>query len=190
MKKTLSMAFLFALSVMTIVSAQDKPSVESWENQARELATKRMELRQKQIDLLKQSLELLKRESPESKAVLAMQAILDMQIAQEKVRNALSGAKIIAADGAYLGRIGPSYDSESIFCSYGKYGTDYSPKSIWCTYGTYGASYNVLSPFCSYSTKPPKLILGETIVASLTVGGVGLPVAISPDALKAIFIAE
>ena len=156
MKKILSLACLIVLNVTTIVIAQDKPNVEALENQTRELAARRQELREKQIELLEQRLELLKRQSPESKAVLAMQAILDLQLSQERVRSALLGAKIVADDGTYLGRIGPTYDGESIFCSYGKYGADYSTKSIWCTYGTYGASYNVLSPFCSYSTKPPK----------------------------------
>lgn len=187
MKKTSSLVCLVALSVATIVIAQDKPNVDALEKQSRELAEKRQELREKQIELLKQRLELLKHQTPDSKAVLAMQAILDMQLSKERMRNALSGAKIVADDGAYLGRIGPTYDGESIFCSYGEYGADYSTKSIWCTYGTYGASYNVLSPFCSYSTKPPKIILEETVVASLTVRGYGSPVAISPNALRALF---
>jgi len=190
MSKILSLACLIVLSVTTIGVSQDKPSADALEKQARELAAKRQEIREKQIELLRQRLELLKRQSPESKAVLAMQPILDLQLSQERVRSALLGAKVVAGDGTYLGRISPTYDAESIFCSYGKYGADYSTKSIWCTYGKYGASYNVLSPFCSYSTKSPKIVLGETVIATLTVGGFGFPVGISPNALKAIFADE
>lgn len=172
------------------VWAQDRPSTDDLQRQARELVQKRQELLEKQIQILEHQLDLLKRQSPQSKAVLAMESILSLKLSQERVKSALAGGRIVAHDGTYLGRIGPTYDTESIFCPYGPYGATYSTKSIWCTYCTYGASYNVLSPFSSYSTTPPKIIVDGTVVAALTVGWVGFPVSISPNALKAVFVDE
>jgi hypothetical protein len=185
-KLIISLACAIALCVASVVWAQEV-AINDLRKQARELEQKRQELIAQQIDLLKNHLALLKRQSPDSKAVEATQAILDLKLSQQRVKMALAGAKIIADDGTYLGRIGPNYDSESIFCSYGEFGANYSPKSIWCSYGKYGASYNPLSPFCTYSTKPPKIIQDGTIVASLTVGWTGFPVSVSPHSLKAIF---
>lgn len=179
-----------AVCVSSLVWAQERPQTVELQKQAREVAQKRQELLEKQIEILKQQLALLKQRSPQSKAVWAMQSILDLKFSQELVKSTLAGGRIIADDGTYLGRIGPTYDTDSIFCSYGPYGASYSTKSIWCTYGTYGASYNVLSPFCSYSKTPPKIIVDGIVVASLTVGWQGFPVSISPNALKAIFADE
>ncbi len=179
-----------AVFLPSLVWAQERPQTPELQRQARELAQKRQELLDKQLEILKEQLEHLKRRSPQSKAVSAMQAILDLKLSQERVKSTLDGGRIIADDGTYLGRVGPTYDTDSIFCSYGPYGASYSTKSIWCTYGTYGASYNLLSPFCSYSTTPPKIIVGGIVVASLTVGWLGIPVSISPNALKAIFVDE
>jgi len=187
MKRLLAGTLLVATIAVSGSIGQNQHDIDGLQKQARELAQKRQELMKKQIELLQEQLDLLKRGAPGSKAVLAMQSILDLKLSQERVRNALDGARIVASDGTYLGRIGPSYDFESIFCTYGDYGATYSTKSIWCTYGDYGASYSELSPFCSYSTKPPKVLVDGNVVASLTVGWFGLPVSLSPKALKVIF---
>jgi len=190
MKRFLIITCSLMVFVTSIVWAQQKARIDGLETQARNLAQKRQKLLEKHIELLKQQLALLKRQAPGSKAVLAMQSILDLKLSQERVRSTLSGASIVAADGTYLGRLGPTYDTESIFCSYGTYGATYSTESIWCTFGDYGASYSDLSPFCSYSTEPPKIIVDGTVVASLTVGWLGFPLSISPHTLKAIFAEE
>jgi hypothetical protein len=104
-----------------------------------------------------------------------------------QIRNELNGAKVYADDGKYLGKIAPSYVSESIFCSYGTYGASYKRESIWCTYGEYGASYKRLSPFCTYSTTPPLIYLDGIAVASLTVNTFAYPIPISPYELKGLF---
>jgi hypothetical protein len=190
MKTLVFLTCTFALSVTCLIWAQDRQRTDDPQRQTQELAQKRQELFEKQIEILKQQIDLLKRQSPQSRSVLAMQSILDLKLSQERLKTALAGAKIIADDGTYLGTIGPTYNTESIFCSYGTYGAEYSTKSIWCTYGEYGASYNVLSPFCSYSTKPPKIIVDGTVVATLTVSWMGFPTSVSPNALKAIFADE
>lgn len=190
MKSTVLLACVATLCIVGLAWTQEKPSTADLQKQAQELEQKRQELLEKQLEVLKQRLDILKRESPNSKAIVAMQSILDLKLCQQRVKSALGGAKIVADDGTYLGRIGPTYDTESIFCSYGTFGASYSTTSIWCTYGTYGASYNLLSPFCSYSTKPPKIMQDGTLVASLTVRWMGSPLSISPNALRAIFADE
>ena len=170
--------------------AQDRSASAALEKQARELEEAKRQLREKQVEILRAQIEALKQGSPGSPTIGAMQAILDLKLSQVRVRAALTGARIVAADGTYLGTVGPTYDTDSIFCSYGPFGATYSPTSIWCTYGQYGASYNVLSPFCPYSRKPPRIMINGIAVASLTVSAIAFPVAISPNALKAIFAEE
>ena len=159
MKQIFALMAALAFTVVLASHAQSQRDTNALEKQTRELSQKRQELLEKQIELMKQQLDLLEQRTPGSKAVLAMQSILDLKLSQERVRNTLHGTRIVAGDGIYLGRIAPSYDSESIFCTYGTYGATYSTKSIWCTYGGYGASYSESSPFCSYSSNPPRIIV-------------------------------
>ena len=42
----------------------------------------------------------------------------------------LDGAKIIAEDGTFLGRLGDSYESDSIYNEYSDYGSTYDSESI------------------------------------------------------------
>lgn len=51
-----------------------------------------------------------------------------------------------------------SYDSNSIWCSYGEYGSTYGSKSIWTTYGEYGSTYSEYSPWTTYADKPPVIV--------------------------------
>jgi hypothetical protein len=187
MKALVYLICLLLLCITGFIGAQDKQHADDLQKQAQELSQKRQELFEKQIEILKQQIGILKKQPSQAKTVLVMQSILELKLSQERLKNALNGAKIIAGDGAYLGIIGPAYESESIFCSYGTYGATYSNKSIWCTYGDYGASYNELSPFCSYSSKPPKIVVDNLAVAVLSVKDIGYPVSISPNDLKSIF---
>lgn len=190
MKRPLALIVVMALAVALTSHAQSQNDTIGLQKQAREMAQKRQDFLEKQIEILKQQLDLMKQVAPKSQAILAMQSILELKLSQARVRDAFDGAQIVAGDGKYLGRIGPSYDSESIFCTYGDYGATYSTNSIWCTYGDYGASYSELSPFCSYSSKPPRIIVDGKVVASLTIGWFGDPVSLSPHALKALFTDE
>jgi len=59
----------------------------------------------------------------------------------------------------YLGCLNcDSYNSNSIWNSYGTYGSKYNSKSIWNSYGTYGSDYSNYSPFNSYATYPPVIV--------------------------------
>jgi hypothetical protein len=190
MKRIYIISGLVLFIVASPVKTQDDANDKQLQQKAQELEKIRQEIVKKQMDLLAENLEIIKQKSPESGAVLAMQAIFDLKISQDRVRNTLSDAKIIASDGVYLGRIGPTYDTESIFCSYGTYGASYSTQSIWCSYGDYGASYSTLSPFCSYSSNPPKIIVDGIVVATLTTKQIGVPIPITPYTLKEIFTNE
>lgn len=158
-----------------------------------ELLEKEADLLKTQTDLLGKQVESMKKSPKTAKAAAALAAILDLKSAELKLsqaqfnaQRALQGARIIAADGHFIGQIGPTYDTESIFCTHGNYGATYSQNSMWCTYGKYGATYQELSPFCSYSMKPPKLVVDDTEVASVSVSGVTGQVAVSPVALRGL----
>ena len=59
----------------------------------------------------------------------------------------------------YLGCMNcDSYNSNSIWNSYGNYGNNYSNLSIWNDYGTYGDSYSDYSPWNSYANYPPVIV--------------------------------
>jgi hypothetical protein len=196
------MLLIYALSSLAQAPGRNpRPDVDAlWKAEEQllkarqELIEKEAELLQTQAGLLGERIEVLKKNPKTAKAALALTTILDLKAAELKLKQAqanaqtaLEGAKIVAADGRYLGRIGPTYDAESIFCSYGDYGATYSEKSIWCTYGKYGATYEELSPFCSYSTKPPKLIIDDTEIASFSVAALAGPIVLSPESLRGMY---
>ena len=56
----------------------------------------------------------------------------------------LDGAKIIAEDGTYLGTLGDSYESDSIYNEYSDHGSTYDSDSIWNEYSDYGNEYRDL----------------------------------------------
>lgn len=59
----------------------------------------------------------------------------------------------------YLGCLNcSSYDSSSIWNSYGTYGSKYNSNSIWNQYGMYGNSYNSDSPWNNYGSNPPVVV--------------------------------
>jgi len=81
----------------------------------------------------------------------------------------IENAKIVAQDGQFLGVISSEYDSDSIFNEYGDYGSEYSDNSIFNQYSDYGSKYSDLSPFNEYAAEPPLLIIGQKVVAVITV---------------------
>jgi len=81
----------------------------------------------------------------------------------------LEGAKIIAADGTFLGTLDDSYSEDSIFNDYSDYGAEYSSDSIWNEYNDWGNSYSLTSPFNEHAADPPILIKEGEIVGKLTV---------------------
>jgi endonuclease YncB( thermonuclease family) len=94
----------------------------------------------------------------------------------------LYGAKIIANDGTYLGKLVNSHDPESIFNKYGLYGSDYGINSIWNTYSIYGSDYSLYSPFNSYSTTPPAIVANGDIIGYLSINSY-VQGAVTPQAI-------
>ncbi len=80
-------------------------------------------------------------------------------------------ARIIGEDGDYLGRLGPSYMSDSIFNSSSLYSSTYSSNSIFNTSSKYGNSYSSASVFNDGASNPP-IILSEDgeVLGKLSIG--------------------
>ena len=98
---------------------------------------------------------------------LSLAAIAPAQA--EQLCSTYTGAKIVADDGRYLGKVSGTFDPESILNKYGNYGSKYSSTSIWNEYGHYGGEYSGLSPFNPYARKPPSLMQDKKVIGRLTV---------------------
>lgn len=84
---------------------------------------------------------------------------------------AFEGAKIIGNDGDYLGRLGPSYNSDSIFNSSSSYSSTYSSDSIFNTSSKYGNSYSNSSVFNDGASNPPIILSDDgTVLGKLSIG--------------------
>ncbi len=75
------------------------------------------------------------------------------------------GAKIIASDGTYLGKLGPKWESDSIFNDSSEHSTTWSSRSIFNSSSDHGNSYSNDSVFNESAPTPPRLIseAGEEI---------------------------
>jgi hypothetical protein len=104
-----------------------------------------------------------------------------------EICSTLRSAKIVAQDpgNSYLGRISNSYDTDSIFNSYGEYGNPYSSIGIWNNYSEFGNPYGIYSPFNSYSSSPPMIVKSGRIIGYLTANK-SIKSGISPKLLKAL----
>jgi hypothetical protein len=95
----------------------------------------------------------------------------------------VSGAKVIADDGKFLGIIASQYSTDSIFNEYGSHGSEYSSDSIWNEYGSYGGKYSSNSPFNDYTSSAPLIIKDNRVIGRLTTNK-HLQNAINPYILK------
>lgn len=102
-------------------------------------------------------------------AALLWLAIATAATAQDAMCRALDGARVISADGEFLGVLGPSTDKYSIFNSFGDYGNKHGANSIWNANSKNGDSHRSSSAFNAYAQSPPKLMKGELLVGHLTV---------------------
>jgi|TARA_B110000116_G_C16271311_1_gene330959 hypothetical protein len=85
--------------------------------------------------------------------------------------SSFEGAKIIGEDGDYLGRVGPSYNSDSIFNSSSSYSTSYSSNSIFNTSSKYGNSYSSTSVFNDGASSPPIILSTDgRVLGKLSIG--------------------
>ena len=80
----------------------------------------------------------------------------------------LEGSKIIAEDGTFLGRLGESYETNSIYNEYSDHGNTYGGASIWNKYSDFGNEYGNASPFNSSASKPPILLKNGKVIGKLT----------------------
>mgnify|MGYP001195119535 FL=1 len=71
------------------------------------------------------------------------------------------GAKIIAEDGTSLGKLGPKWETDSIFNDSSEYSTTWSSESIFNSYSDYGNSYSEQSTFNDSASTPPLIISEE-----------------------------
>tara|TARA_B100001250_G_scaffold182328_1_gene156891 strand:+ start:215 stop:604 length:390 start_codon:yes stop_codon:yes gene_type:complete len=84
--------------------------------------------------------------------------------------NKFEGAKIVSQDGEYLGQLGPSWHSDSIYNSSSEYSSTWSRNSIFNTNSEYGNSYSSTSAFNESASEPPQIITEDGEVKYLSVG--------------------
>ena len=85
--------------------------------------------------------------------------------------NTFEDAKIIGDDGDYLGRLGPSYMSDSIYNSSSSYSSTYSSDSIFNSSSKYGNTYSSTSVFNDGASSPPIILASNGIsLGKLSVG--------------------
>ena len=80
-------------------------------------------------------------------------------------------ATIVASDGAFLGKLGPSWESDSIFNDSSEHSQTWSSNSIFNSSSDYGNSYSSDSVFNESASNPPRILSedGEEI-GKLSVG--------------------
>ena len=80
-------------------------------------------------------------------------------------------ASIIGEGVDYLGKLGPYYQSDSIYNSSSSYSSTYSNNSIFNTSSKYGNSYSSTSVFNDGASNPP-IILSEDgeVLGKLSIG--------------------
>ena len=71
------------------------------------------------------------------------------------------GSSIIGDDGTYLGKLGPSWLSDSIFNSSSSYGNSWSQDSIFNSSSIFGSDFSNYSAFNDNAYNPPKIISDE-----------------------------
>jgi len=158
---------------------------------------KREEIEQRLESLAVEALELAKKAASErtssSRAAEALDALIKfreaeivMRRARRRVRAALDGAVLVAADGERLGTVTTDFESESFVNSLGAFGSEFSGRSIWNQFGKYGSTFGRYSPFNEFGD-PPCIVIDGTVVAKLTVSAIGTPVAVAPKSLGMIF---
>lgn len=116
-------------------------------------------------------------------------SIQDLQLALSiKIHEKYDGASIIADDEeqTFLGIIGSTMSSDSIFNEVGRYGSNVASISIWNTVGRYGSNVARLSPFNNVTSSPPFIVKNGEIIGRLTVNNI-LPGAVDPNWLKSFY---
>ena len=79
-------------------------------------------------------------------------------------------AKIYGDDYTYLGKLGPSWMSDSIFNSSSSYSSTWSSDSIFNDSSRFGNTYSSTSVFNDGASNPPKIISDSGLLGYLSVG--------------------
>ncbi len=80
------------------------------------------------------------------------------------------GANIIGDGGIYLGKLGPSWLSDSIFNSSSQYSSSWSSESIFNDNSKFGNSYSSTSVFNDLASDPPVIVSESGVIGYLSVG--------------------
>lgn len=77
----------------------------------------------------------------------------------------LEDSKLYSANGDYLGELGPSWKTDSIYNSSSEYSSSWSQNSIYNESSDYGNNYSNKSVFNDSAADPPKIVNddGETL---------------------------
>ena len=98
--------------------------------------------------------------------------------------NKFDGAKIVSQDGEYLGQLGPSWHTDSIYNSSSQYSSTWSRNSIFNTNSEYGNAYSSTSAFNESASEPPQIITEDGEVKYLSIGPSWDPNRLSPYDFK------
>ena len=79
-------------------------------------------------------------------------------------------ANIIGDGGVYLGKLGPSWLSDSIFNSSSQYSSSWSSESIFNDSSKFGNSYSDTSVFNDLASNPPVIVSDSGIIGYLSIG--------------------
>lgn len=96
----------------------------------------------------------------------------------------LEDSIIVSQDGTFLGKLGSSYKTDSIYNEYNKYGSSFSSESIWNDLSEYGSSYSQKSPFNEYASEEPLIIKDGEVIGKLTIKNSYLHNNFDPRQLK------
>ncbi|SVB64881.1 uncharacterized protein METZ01_LOCUS217735 [marine metagenome] len=84
--------------------------------------------------------------------------------------NKFDGAKIFGEGEVFLGTLGPSWNTDSIFNSSSSHSSTWSTTSIFNDSSKYGNTYSSTSVFNESATNPPKIFSEDGFLGYLSIG--------------------
>ncbi|HIY44378.1 MAG TPA: hypothetical protein IAA23_05025 [Candidatus Helicobacter avistercoris] len=99
----------------------------------------------------------------------------------------LENAYVVAQNekNTFLGKIGSSFSSDSIFNEFGNFGSEYSSLSIFNEYGDFGSEFSSYSATNPITLTPPMIIKEGKLVGYISTNKT-IPNSISPSLLKVL----
>jgi|TARA_B110000263_G_scaffold75559_1_gene66007 hypothetical protein len=84
--------------------------------------------------------------------------------------NKFDEAKILGENGEFLGTLGPSWKSDSIFNTSSTYSSTWSSVSIFNESSKYGNTYSSTSVFNESAPNPPQIVSKDGFLGYLSIG--------------------